>query len=234
MKKSTKKLLIFISIVVILFLLEHHYGFFKDSSFDDVFAQIEVMVDTNFAKAVIIYMVVTIIGCSILAVPGFTFALVAGATFGPIWGTLLCSFACTIGAIIAFIIGRFFLKDSLKEKIAKNKYIDRLLFNEDTKDEMLVLMITRLVPVFPFNLQNLAYGITDISLWKYSIGTFIFIIPGTAMYTIGTYALTSSTNRLLYICITVVLVCAVVFVSKLLKKKYVSSDEIKEDDDEQI
>lgn len=50
-------------------------------------------------------------------------------------------------------------------------------------------MITRLVPLFPYNLQNFAYGVTDMPLKTYAVGTFLFMLPGTAMYTFGTAGL---------------------------------------------
>lgn len=208
-------------IIVALFLLNHHYGWSDYFSGDGWYDRLREMVETNFLKAALIYTAFTVVACVVLAVPGVTFAIIAGAVFGPFKGTILCVLAATIGAIASFIIGRFFLQDSLRDKIAGNKYINRLLFNEKTKDEMLVLMVTRLVPVFPYNLQNFAYGITDISLAKYSLGTFIFMIPGTAMYTFGTYAVTNSADRWLYIGITVVIAAVVIVLSRVLRKKYV-------------
>ena len=61
------------------------------------------------------------------------------------------------------------------------------------------------VPVFPFNLQNFAYGITDIRFSTYAIGSLIFMLPGTAMYAVGTAGLADKENRLFYIGIAVVL-----------------------------
>ena len=180
---------------------------------------------TNFLQAALIYIVVMVIASVVLAVPGVTFAIIAGAIFGPWWGTLLCVLSATLGAIAAFLVGRFFLQDSLRDQIAKNRYISRLLFDKSTKNEMMVLMITRLVPLFPYNLQNFAYGITDISLGKYSLGTFVFMIPGVAMYTVGTYALTGASNKLLYIGLTAAIVAAVMVLSKTLRKKYVPEEE---------
>ena len=101
-------------------------------------------------QAALIYIVVMVIASVVLAVPGVTFAIIAGAIFGPWWGTLLCVLSATLGAIAAFLIGRFFLQDSLRDQIAKNRYISRLLFDKNTKNEMMVLMITRLVPLFPY------------------------------------------------------------------------------------
>ena len=70
----------------------------------------------------------------------------------------------------------------------KNKYLKKWLFDESGKNELFVLMITRLVPLFPYNLQNFAYGVTDIPFGTYSIYSFVFMLPGTAMYTVGTRA----------------------------------------------
>ena len=224
-KKGIIKLIAFILIVLLIVALNHYYGWSDIFAGDDWYGKLQQMVKTNFLQAALIYIVVMVIASVVLAVPGVTFAIIAGAIFGPWWGTLLCVLSATLGAIAAFLVGRFFLQDSLRDQIAKNRYISRLLFDKSTKNEMMVLMITRLVPLFPYNLQNFAYGITDISLGKYSLGTFVFMIPGVAMYTVGTYALTGASNKLLYIGLTVAIVAAVMVLSKTLRKKYVPEEE---------
>lgn len=224
-KKGIIKLIAFILIVFLIVVLNHYYGWSDIFSGDDWYGKLQQMVKTNFLQAALIYIVVMVIASVVLAVPGVTFAIIAGAIFGPWWGTLLCVLSATLGAIAAFLVGRFFLQDSLRDQIAKNRYISRLLFDKSTKNEMMVLMITRLVPLFPYNLQNFAYGITDISLGKYSLGTFVFMIPGVAMYTVGTYALAGASNKLLYIGLTAAIVAAVMVLSKTLRKKYVPEEE---------
>ena len=215
-KKGAIKLIAFVLIVLLIVVLNHYFGWSDIFSGDDWYGNLQQMVKTNFLQAALIYIAVMVIASVVLAVPGVTFAIIAGAIFGPWWGTLLCVLSATLGAIAAFLIGRFFLQDSLRDQIAKNK---------STKNEMMVLMITRLVPLFPYNLQNFAYGITDISLGKYSLGTFVFMIPGVAMYTVGTYALTGASNKLLYIGLTAAIVVAVMVLSKTLRKKYVPEEE---------
>ena len=210
-KKGAIKLIAFILIVLLIVTLNHYYGWSDIFSGDDWYGNLQQMVKTNFLQAALIYIVVMVIASVVI--------------FGPWWGTLLCVLSATLGAIAAFLIGRFFLQDSLRDQIAKNRYISRLLFDKNTKNEMMVLMITRLVPLFPYNLQNFAYGITDISLGKYSLGTFVFMIPGVAMYTVGTYALTGASNKLLYIGLTAAIVVAVMVLSKTLRKKYVPEEE---------
>lgn len=214
--------LIFVMLVVAILILNHRYGWSAAFGKDDWYGSIRDMVATNFAKAALIYIAVMVVACVVLAVPGVTFAIIAGAIFGPWIGTLLCALAATIGAIAAFLVGRFFLRDSLRDKVARNKYISRLLFDSATKDELTVLMVTRLVPIFPYNLQNFAYGITDISLLKYSLGTFVFLIPGTAMYTFGISAITGGDNRWLYLVLAAAIAAAVTLAGRKMRQKYVS------------
>ena len=80
------------------------------------------------------------------------------------------------------------------------------------------------MPVFPYNLQNFAYGITDIKFSTYTIGSLIFMLPGTAMYTVGTAGLADKENRVLYIGIAILLALIVTGVGIFLKKKYIGED----------
>lgn len=160
-----------------------------------------------------------------LALPGVTFAIAAGLLFGPLLGTVCCSLATTVGAMLAFIVGRFFLKDSIKPVVMKNKYLKKCLFDESGKNEIFILMITRLVPVFPYNLQNFAYGITDIKFSTYSVGSLVFMLPGTAMYTIGTAGVADKENRVLYIGIALFLAVVVLGIGTVLKKRYVKEEQ---------
>ncbi len=107
----------------------------------------------------------------------------------------------------------------------KNTYIRKWLFDESGTNEIFILMITRLVPLFPYNLQNFAYGITDIKFSVYSVCSLIFMLPGTAIYTVGTAGLADEENRILYLGIAVVLAVIVIGLGAFLNKRYVKSDE---------
>ena len=85
-------------------------------------------------------------------------------------------------------------------------------------------MITRLVPVFPYNLQNFAYGVTDIKFSAYSIASLLFMLPGTAMYTVGAAGIADRENRSLYIGIAILLAMIVMCVGAYLKKHYVKGN----------
>ncbi len=122
----------------------------------------------------------------------------------------------------------FFLQDSIKPMAMKNKYLKKWLFDETGSNEIFILMITRLVPLFPYNLQNFAYGVTDIKFSTYSICSLIFMLPGTAMYTVGTAGLADKENRILYIGIALVLAVVVMGLGAFLKKHYVQEEQSEE------
>ena len=207
---KNKKLWIFGGIILLIVILNHIFDW---SSYISTAENLEFMkriVQNNLPLAILLYMVLTVVGCVVLALPGVTFAILAGLLFGPVIGTICCSLATTIGAVLAVV--------------AKNRILKKWLFDDTGCNELFVLMITRLVPVFPFNLQNFAYGITDIRFSTYAIGSLIFMLPGTAMYTVGTAGLADKENRLLYIGIAVVLAVVVTIIGIILKKRYLKDD----------
>lgn len=225
MKMKTKyiKLIIFIALVIIILILNHNYKLYEKINNLDNF---KFMINENIIKASIIYIIITAIGSSVLALPGVTFALFSGILFGPILGIILCSISATISASISFIISRFFLKDSVKPLIEKNKYLNKILFEDGNKNAIILLMITRLVPLFPYNIQNFAYGITDISFTLYTIYTFIFMLPGISLFTIASAGIISKENRILYFLIAGIIFVFVLIISIYLKKKYVNNKSI--------
>lgn len=225
MKMKTKyiKLIIFIALVIIILILNHNYKLYEKINNLDNF---KFMINENIIKASIIYIIITAIGSSVLALPGVTFALFSGILFGPILGIILCSISATMSASISFIISRFFLKESVKPLIEKNKYLNKILFEDGNKNAIMLLMITRLVPLFPYNIQNFAYGITDISFILYTIYTFIFMLPGISLFTIASAGIISKENRILYFLISGIIFIFVLTISIYLKKKYINNKSI--------
>lgn len=224
--KKNGKLAAFILIVIAILVLNHHFGWSEYLGDSENYAFLGNMIEDNIVTAGLIYIAVTVAACVLLALPGVTFAIIAGVMFGAVRGTILCLAATTLGAIIAFIAGRFFLKDSIKPMLEKNRLLKKLLFDDSSRSDIVLLAITRLVPIFPYNLQNFAYGVTDIPLSHYSLYTFLFMIPGVSLYTVGTAAVTSPENRLMYVIITALILAAVLAAGYVLKKKFLSRDEL--------
>ncbi|RUT05545.1 hypothetical protein DSM106972_035520 [Dulcicalothrix desertica PCC 7102] len=117
---------------------------------------------------------------TILFIPGSVLTLGGGVLFGVFWGSIYVFIAATIGATVAFLIGRYLSRDWVSrqlEKYPKFQAIDSAVAREGWK----IVFLTRLSPLFPFNLLNYAFGITQVSLKDYILGS-SGMIPGTIMY----------------------------------------------------
>ena len=128
----------------------------------------------------LVYVVLYIFAC-VFMLPGSAFTIVAGIAFGPVAGGLLALFAATLGATAAFIVARFLLRDVILNKFGSNpmfKKIDDGVAQNGTS----FLILTRLVPVFPFSLQNYAYGLTGIKLITYSLVSLLTMAPGAFIF----------------------------------------------------
>jgi uncharacterized membrane protein YdjX (TVP38/TMEM64 family) len=117
---------------------------------------------------------------TVLLIPGSVLTLGSGILFGLGWGTLYVIVAATLGATIAFWIGRNFARGWVSrqlEKYPKFGAIDRAVAGQGFK----IVALVRLSPLFPFNLLNYAFGITQVSLKDYVLGS-VGMIPGTVLY----------------------------------------------------
>jgi pyruvate/2-oxoglutarate dehydrogenase complex dihydrolipoamide dehydrogenase (E3) component/uncharacterized membrane protein YdjX (TVP38/TMEM64 family) len=122
-----------------------------------------------------------------LSLPGAAvLTLIAGAVFGLLWGTVIVSFASTIGATLAFLTSRFLLRDWVQQRFG-----DKLRpINEGVAREgAFYLFALRLVPVFPFVAINLLMGLTPIRTRTYFwvsqlgmfAGTIVYVYAGTQL-----------------------------------------------------
>jgi uncharacterized membrane protein YdjX (TVP38/TMEM64 family) len=121
-----------------------------------------------------------ILAC-VLSFPGSILTLGAGVLFGAVKGFIAVSIGSTLGATCAFLIGRYLARDWVAGRIAGNerfKAVDEAVGREGWK----IVLLTRLSPVFPFNLLNYAFGLTRVSLKHYFFASWLGMIPGTAMY----------------------------------------------------
>ena len=120
------------------------------------------------------------IAATALSVPGAVILTLAGAAiFGLVKGTIIISFASTIGATIACFVARFLFRDWVKAKLGRHlAKIDQGLKSEG----ILYLFTLRLVPIFPFWMINLAMGLTNIPLRTFYWVSQLGMLPGTIVY----------------------------------------------------
>jgi pyruvate/2-oxoglutarate dehydrogenase complex dihydrolipoamide dehydrogenase (E3) component/uncharacterized membrane protein YdjX (TVP38/TMEM64 family) len=105
--------------------------------------------------------------------------LAAGAIFGLVLGTVIVSFASTIGASLAFLSSRYLLRDWVKGKFGRaTAAIDKGV----AKDGAFYLLTLRLIPAFPFFLINLAMGLTAMRLVTFALVSQVGMLAGTIVY----------------------------------------------------
>jgi uncharacterized membrane protein YdjX (TVP38/TMEM64 family) len=115
-----------------------------------------------------------------LLLPGVWASMLAGALYGPWWGSLIVFVGACLGAEAAFLLGRTWLRDWARRRLSalpKLQAVEQAVSREGLK----LVLLTRLSPAFPFSLLNFAYGLSEVSWRDYSIGL-IAILPGTILF----------------------------------------------------
>lgn len=114
-------------------------------------------------------------------VPGLPLTLAAGALFGVVEGSVLVSIGSTLGATAAFFSGRTVAREWVRRRIAawpRFVAVDRAVESRG----FLVVLLTRLSPLFPFFLLNYAYGVTAVRPRHYVLGSWLGMMPATVAY----------------------------------------------------
>ncbi len=142
-------------------------------------AAIEEFRQERTGLAVGIYFAVYV-AVTALSLPGAALmTLVGGAIFGFLWGTVIVSFASTIGATLAFLLGRFLFRDAVQRRFGRYlKPINRGI----RRDGALYLFMLRLVPVFPFFVVNLVMALTPMRTVTFFLVSQVGMLAGTMVY----------------------------------------------------
>lgn len=120
------------------------------------------------------------VAATALSLPGaVVLTLAAGALFGLMWGTLIVSFASSIGALLAFLVSRHLLRDVVQQRFGQRL---QALNDGIEREGALYLFTLRLVPIFPFFLVNLLMGLTPLGAWRFYWVSQVGMLAGTAVY----------------------------------------------------
>ena len=122
---------------------------------------------------------------TVLFVPGSVLTVTGGALFGPGWGTLWNLTGATLGATVAFLAARDLGSDWVARRSGAR--LTSLVRGVEEEGWRFVAFV-RLVPLFPFNLVNYAFGLTRIRLSEYVLASFLCMAPGALAYTYLGYA----------------------------------------------
>ncbi len=141
---------------------------------DRIIAVLQWLEDQGW-QASLLFILIMAAAIVVLA-PGVIFTMGAGFVFGVIKGTLLVFAGTVLGSTLAFLIARYLVGPRPSRWLMshiKPPHLGLVLREEGWR----MIMLTRLVPLFPFKLSNYFFGLTPVRLWDFVLGNAIGIIP---------------------------------------------------------
>lgn len=188
-KKRIIKFLIILFIILIFILLFKYDGlkYIKDiEKLKRLIKSFGILAPLSY---ILLYCLVTVTTISTLPL-----SLAGGVLFGPIYGIIYTMIGASLGMVSSFLIARYIAKDFI-ERTFSNLEIFKKINEGVKKDGPFILAVTRLLPIFPFGIQNYLYGLTSISFFKYTIFSIIFILPGTSVFVLLAGAITAGNTK---------------------------------------
>lgn len=217
--KDIWKLILFAAIVLSMILFARLFGL--GERLQELRGWIATMGNLGMVAYVGLYIVAVV-----AAVPGLPISIAGAAIFGSLKGVILVSIGSTLGASLAFLIARYLARDAIYRRLSGNEKFQRL-DRLTEKHGAMIVAITRLVPLFPFNLLNYGFGLTRVPFPTYAFWSWLCMLPGTIVYLVGTDAIITAvtTGEVPWIIVGVfiaalaVVIGAVRFASGRLKEK---------------
>ncbi len=220
MKSKVIKLTIAVGVMAVIYFLLRYYGITEYIDLKNVHKIKEWVSDFGII-APLVYICLYIVA-TLFFLPGLAVTVIAGIAFGPVWGVVYVWVGAVIGVSLAFLVARYVARELVEKWVSGNVQFQKI--DEKVEQEgWRILMFTRLVPIFPFNLQNYAYGLTKIKFPTYVLVSAIFMLPGTIAYVQIGGALVSGEGSLsktfIYLSIAAVLILLVSLIPKFLRKR---------------
>lgn len=174
--------------------------------------------------APLVFILLWIAAC-VFFLPGLPISIAGGLIFGAVWGSVYTTIGANIGAAAAFLVGRYVARGMVEQRIASSPSLQKI---DDgvRRNGWRMLMITRLVPIFPFNIQNYVYGLTDIRLSTYMLVSLICMLPGTIAYNFAAGAVRTGDlgKTLWYLAIAAVFFVLLSLIPGLLRRRFSGAD----------
>ena len=216
-KGNWGKILAFVAVIAVVIFLVNHFGYmeyFKDPQ------ELKKAIDSLGFWGPVVFIGLWI-ASAVFLLPGGALGLVGGVLFGPWLGTLYTIFGATIGAVAAFLAGKYVARDMVKGMVENNPKLQKI--DKGVEEEgWRFLMLTRLVPVFPYNVQNYVYSLTATDLLTYTWTTFVFMLPGCLAFSFAGGAVTSGGSPvkiIAYLAVAGLVLFGISLIPKWLKKK---------------
>jgi uncharacterized membrane protein YdjX (TVP38/TMEM64 family) len=213
------KLVLAVVVVAAGVVAARHFGLFELFTMENI-DKLDAWFERLGIWAPITFIMVWIAAC-VFFLPGLPVTIVGGLVFGAVQGSIYSSIGSILGATAAFLVGRYAARGMVEGLVKRNKALQKI--DDGVKQQgWRMLMITRLVPIFPFNAQNYVYGLTKISLPTYFIVSWICMLPATIAFNFAAGSVrTGQFGRMfLYLAIAAVLLVLLSLIPGWIKKRY--------------
>ncbi|MFW6264707.1 MAG: TVP38/TMEM64 family protein [Bacillota bacterium] len=215
-----KRIVLSSVLIFLVLLIAYHLGIIDYIGIES-FNTLNKFIESFGILAPMIYIIIYILA-AILVFPAFPLIILAAVLFDPIPAIIYAVIGSTSGAIFAFLVGRYLMRGVVEKWMLKNERL-RKIDQGVKKYGWRMLILTRTFPLFPYNLQNYAYGLTNINLITFSIFTFLFKLPTIIAYILAAASITKGEDDLprtfSYLGIAVLLFLMVSLLPKLIKSE---------------
>lgn len=218
--KNRIKMMITIIILGLTAFLVRYFGFVDYLQLKNI-TELQQWIEEIGLWGPVIYSLLYIVVC-LFFLPKLPITLLAGLVFGPVWGTIWASLGATAGATVSFLISRYVAREMIKNKFGAKEQYQKIERGVE-KYGWRMLVITRLIPIFPFNIQNHLYGLTNIKLMTYVFVSWLGMLPATIVYCFAAGVIIEGAknmqNAFIYLAIAIVVFILISLLPKFIAWK---------------
>ena len=173
------KFIVYFSTVIFLIILFAYLEYFSLDFFKTTYIHVEDLVQKNYNYYLLLFFFCYFFIAALSLPFAAAFSIFIGAIFSFLDALLLIALASSLGASVCFLISKYTLKNLFEKKFATtlNKINTGLI-----KNGIFYLFFVRLVPIFPFFVINILFGLTNMSLKKFFIVSFLGMLPGIFLF----------------------------------------------------
>lgn len=226
LKKHLLKVL-FILFLVLFFALFFLLKLNRFFTYDNILSVKEFILKFSILGPLVIILLYIIF--NVVMLPTLFFTFVSGYLYGGIYGFFIAWFGMTVGLMSSFLNTRYLFRKDFIKKFGENKVV-KMLENYANKYKGLAVLFYRVFFVFPYNLQNVAYGLCSIRIYSYFWGSAIGILPTTIFYvwlgdmlSKNRLTMVDMKNIFLIIGVAITIFASIFFTTILIKKKFFSN-----------
>lgn len=212
-----KKINLFIVIVLLVIFLAYQFGLIDLlTNISDLRAYLENLGWWGYVIFILLSVIV-----AVFLLPGQVLAIVGGLAYGGLIGGALTVIGASLGATLSFIIGKYVARGYIIQRFGNDPTFQKI--EKGVRENGLSFLIfTRLVPIFPFAIQSYAYAMTPMSVKKFSLISFLTMIPASFIYAFMASEIVAkgvSMSLLLELTVAGVLLALLAYLPKKVSKK---------------